>query len=157
MALHVTQSYAACQRDIPRGYLAFVTLRHMEDPRLENLREPHERLRWARVRWQEQRGIKPDAGAAAESLGMAAHTYRAYERPPGASKHTALSHQRAIQFGRKFSVSWEWLMTGRGQPDDVGAAQLSPTERTLIDALREAPEARRAAATDAIIALLKAS
>lgn len=128
----------------------------MADPRLENVREPHERLRWARMRWQEVRGIKPDAGAAAESLGLKPHTYRAYERPPGSGKHTALSHQRAIQFGRKFGVNWEWLMTGQGQPDDLAAAQLTPTERCLIDALREAPEARRAAAADAIIKLLKA-
>ena len=129
----------------------------MIDLRLDTLREPHERLRFARMRWQEQRGIKPDAGAGAESLGMKPHTYRAYERPPGSGKHTALSHQRAIEFGRKFGVSWEWLMTGRGQPEDMGSLSLTPTERSLIDALREAPEARRAVATDAIIKLLKAS
>lgn len=107
------------------------------------------------MRWQEGKGIKPDAGAAGESLGMKAHTYRAYERAPGSSKHIELTHQRAIEFGRKFGVSWEWLMNGRGSPDAMTASELTPTERRLIDALREAPEARQTAVADAIEQLLK--
>lgn len=125
------------------------------DRHLENLREPHERLRWARMRWQDSKGIKPDAGAAAESLGMKPHTYRAYERPATASKHTELTHQRAIEFGRKFGVSWGWLMTGHGEPLDLALSELTPTERRVIDALREAPEARQTAVADAITQLLK--
>lgn len=121
----------------------------------DSFREPHERLRWARVRWQDRKGIKPDAGAASESLGLKPHTYRAYERAPGSSKHTELTHQRAIEFGRKFGVNWEWLMTGRGSPDDMPATELTPTERSLIDALREAPEARQTAVADAIMQLIK--
>jgi SOS-response transcriptional repressor LexA len=84
----------------------------MNDPEHPELLEPHERLRWARVRWQTLNGIKPEMGAAADSLGMKQHTYRAYEREPGASKHTPLDHQRAVQFARKFGVSWQWLLTG---------------------------------------------
>jgi len=125
------------------------------DASWENLAEPHERLRWARMRWQLAKGIKPDASAAAESLAMKPHTYRAYERPPGASKHTELTHQRAISFARKFGVSWEWLMTGKGTPDTTSISELTPTERRVIDALREAPEARQTAVADAIEQLLK--
>ena len=151
----VTTSYAPlASTKLHRVTERSVTLGHM-DARLKDLREPHERLRWARMQWQEGRGIKPDATAAAESLGMKPHAYRAYERAPGSSKHTPLSHQKAIEFGRKYGVSWEWLMTGRGNPTDLGLAQLTPTERRLIDALREAPEARQTAVADAIEQLLK--
>lgn len=127
------------------------------DARLENLREAHERLTWARMRWQERAGIRPNAGAAADSLGMNQHTYRAYERPSTASKATALDHQRAVQFGRKFGVSWRWLLTGEGSPDDESTAELTPIERRVIDALREAPEARQTAVADAIEQLLKSA
>jgi transcriptional regulator with XRE-family HTH domain len=120
----------------------------------DDLRDTHERLRWARMRWQESRGIKPSASAAAESLGVKIGTYSAYERSPDSSKHIPLDHQKAIQFARKFGVSWEWLLTGDGRPEDI---KLTPSEREVIDALREAPEARQAAAADAIIKLLKAS
>jgi hypothetical protein len=116
-----------------------------------DLREPHERLRWARMQWQEARGIKPDAGAAAESLGINPHTYRAFERAPGTSKTIALDHQRAMQFGRKFGVSWQWLLIGEGTPQ----GELTPNERRVIDALREAPEARQTAVADAIEQLIK--
>jgi len=118
------------------------------------LRDPHERLRWARMRWQLQKGIKPEAGAAADSLGMNQHTYRAHERAPGASKHIALDHQRAIQFGRKFGVNWQWLLTGNGSPDDMA---LSDVEARIIQAFRDAPESRQGAVAAAIEALLRSA
>lgn len=126
----------------------------MKDDSWTTLTEPHERLRWARIQWQEEKGIKPDAKAAAESLGIEPHTYRRYERSPESANHSALDHQKAIQFSRKYKVSWTWLLTGAGSPDapDDG---LNPDERRMIDALREAPKARQAAAADAIIQLLK--
>lgn len=124
------------------------------DDRWTSLTEPHDRLRWARVQWQEAKGIKPDAGAAAESLGIKPHTYRAYERRPDSSKHTRLDDQRAIQFSRKFGVNWIWLLTGEGSPDAPNDG-LTDRERRMIDALREAPKDRQAAAADAIIQLLK--
>jgi len=113
-----------------------------------------DRLRWSRMRWQEASGLSPNAEAAAESLGIKAGTYRAYERQPGASKHIALDHQTAARFAKKFGVNWTWLLTGQGEPD-ASDDHLTPTERRMIDALREAPEARQAAAADAIIQLLK--
>lgn len=124
------------------------------DERWKGLDEPHDRLRWARIQWQESRGIKPEAGAAADSLGLKQHTYRAYERRPDASKYTRLDDQRAVQFARKFGVNWIWLLTGEGNPFTPDN-QMTPTERRVIDALREAPEDRQAAAADAIIQLLK--
>lgn len=126
----------------------------MTDDRWTTLTAPHERLRWARTRWQEGKGIKPDAKAAAESLGLEPHTYRRYERSPESANHSALDHQKAIQFSRKYKVSWIWLLTGEGSPDEQDDS-LSPEERRMIDALREAPKARQAAAADAIIQLLK--
>lgn len=49
---------------------------------------------------------------------MKDHTYRAYERPDTSSKHTKMSDQAAIRFGRKFGVSWQWLLLGQGTPFD---------------------------------------
>lgn len=152
-ARHVTNGYAKTQELVTPSYVLRGSLRGMDD-RWKSAVEPHERLRWARVQWQEAKGIKPDAGAAADSLGIKQHTYRAYERRPDSSKHTRLDDQRAIQFARKFGVNWQWLLTGEGSPDASSDA-LTPTERRMIDALREAPEARQAAAADAIIQLLK--
>ncbi len=126
----------------------------MEHAPWDQLREPHERLRWARIQWQLKKGIKPDAGAAAESMGIKPHTYRAYERAPDTSKHTVLDHQHAIQFGRKFGVSWQWLLTGDGSPLDVS---LSDTERHMIEVFRTAPESRQAAVVLALEALLKSA
>lgn len=106
------------------------------------------------MRWQEQQGVSPNAEAAAESVGVKAGTYRAYERRPGSSKSIALDHQTAPPLAKKFGVSWEWLLTGQGSPDEI---KLTPNERRLIDAYREAPEARQTAVADAIEQLLKAS
>lgn len=96
-----------------------------------------------------------NASAAAESLGMNPGTYRAYERPDTASKHIPLTHQTAARFARKFGVNWIWLLTGEGSPD--GQDQLTPTERRIIDAYREASEARQTAVADAIEQLLKSA
>lgn len=126
----------------------------MTDERWKSLTEPHDRLRWARIQWQERKGIKPEASAAAESLGMAPHTYRRYERAPDATNYSALDHQKAVQFGRKYGVSWAWLLNGKGDPFEQPEG-LSEVERQMIDALREAPKDRQAAAADAIIRLLK--
>lgn len=116
----------------------------MDTDRWQELRDAHERLRWARLRWQEQNNaVGTTAKAAAESMGMKEGTYRAYEREPGSSKSTPLDHQKAIQFGRKFKVSWRWLLLGTGTPSDeaIGAeqervleamAQLDPDRQRMI-------------------------
>lgn len=83
-------------------------------------REGHERVRWARLYWQERAGaVNGTAKDAADSLGMSEGTYRAYERRPGTSKHIPLNHQAAIRFGRRFGVSWTWLLTSEGGSGSV--------------------------------------
>jgi hypothetical protein len=153
----VTFGYARTQGPVTHGYVPFGNVGVMDQPvddRWEYCHEPHERLRWARTQWQERQGVAPNAAAAAESLGMAPHTYRAYERAPDASKHTALDLTNAIRFAKKFGVNWQWLAAGDGKPWDKPLNQL---ESRVIDALREAPKARQTAVADAITQLLKAS
>jgi hypothetical protein len=111
-----------------------------------------DRIRWARIQWQEQNGITPNAEAAAESLGIKPGTYRAYERRPDSSKHIALDHQSAIRFARKFGVSWEWLLIGSGMPTDQ---QLSPAQERIVRALGEMPEERQDAMAAALEALIR--
>lgn len=100
--------------------------------------------------------MSPNAEAAAESLGIKPGTYRAYERRPGSSKHIPLDDQSAPPLAKKFGVSWIWLLKGAGSPD-ADIESLSPDERRVINALREAPKARQAAAADAITQLLKSA
>jgi hypothetical protein len=108
--------------------------------------EPHERVRWARAQRFDT------AKAAAESLCINKETYGAYERAPGSSKHTRLDHQRAIQFGRKFKVSWTWLLLGEGTPfDDI----LTPAQERVIAAMKSVDEADQERAADAVEAFLK--
>jgi hypothetical protein len=111
------------------------------------IEDPWERLKWARL----QAGFGT-ATAAAESLGMKKDTYSAYERAPGTSKHTSLDHQTAIAAGRKFKVSWTWLLVAEGTPFDRPTTE---PQRRAIDAMRAVPEERQAAVADAIEALLK--
>lgn len=107
------------------------------------LEEPWQRLRWARQDWQrDHSAVAGTAEHAAESLGMKPGTYRAYERPPGSSKHIALDHQAAIRFGRKFRVSWTWLLTGAGTPSDE---DLSEPQARVVQAMAEMDEERQEA------------
>lgn len=95
----------------------------MDDSAWLGLDDAWERVRWARLHWQRKTGSSATARAAAESLGMSENTYSAYERAPGASKHTPLDHQRAVEFARKFKINWVWLLTGEETPFDRTAAQ----------------------------------
>lgn len=124
----------------------------MDNAGWQDLREPHERLTWARSRWQTAKGITPNATAAAESLGLNQHTYRAYERSPDASKHIKMSLDNAIQFGRKFGVSWRWLIAGEGSPDDDN---FTPAEMRLVGVLRQTPPERHDEVIDLVERLLK--
>lgn len=118
------------------------------------LAEPWERLKWARVQWQAAAGVvNGTAKDAAECLGMKEGTYRAYERPPDASKHIALDYQAAIRFGRKFRVSWTWLLTGEGTPFDD---QLPEHQERVLRAMAAADEEKQKAVADMVEALLRA-
>lgn len=95
-------------------------------------REPWERVKWARLHAK-----YATARAAADSLGEKEGTYIAYERAPGSSKWSKLNSQRAIQFGRKFRVSWIWLLTGDGTPfENV----MSDAQARLAAAIADQPE-----------------
>ena len=95
------------------------------------LREPHERLRWARLR------LYPTATAFADAVGLKKDTYTAHEREPGSSKATRLTAEKAMQFGRKLKVRWEWLLEGKGLPwpDDSSAGRSRPAAQVaeLVD------------------------
>lgn len=68
------------------------------------MEEPHERLREARL----DAGFE-DASEAARRLGMAGPTYLGHENGSRGFK------ARAPEYARKFKVSLEWLLTGKGQ------------------------------------------
>lgn len=114
------------------------------------LREPWERLRWARMHWQTEAGGATTAGSAADSLGMQQNTYTAYERSPEGSKHTPLDHQRAMQFGRKFKVNWVWILTGEETPFNRTSAQVR-----ALELLAGAPEETQEEVVDMLEAVLK--
>jgi hypothetical protein len=118
-----------------------------------DLSEPWQRLRWARHQWQTRIGITPSAQAAAESLGMNPHTYRTYEGPPDRSRFANLSHQRAIQFGRKYGVSWRWLLTGEGSPKDV---DMTEVQARVMSAMLSATVEKQHAVADIVERMLKA-
>ncbi len=104
-----------------------------KDDGWRDLNGTHERVRWARIRWQGGSGTGTDA---AKSLGMEPGTYRAYERAPESSKHTPLDHQTAARFGRKFRINWLWLLTNEGTPFDD---QHSPQVSRVIEAMAQLP------------------
>lgn len=110
--------------------------------------EGWQRLRWARKRWQSVAGaVNASAKDAAESLGMKDGTYRAYERKSTASKSTKLDSQAAIKFGRRFGVSWVWLLTGDGTPFDDPTALPQDQERA-VRALSQMTEEEQKAFAD---------
>ena len=115
------------------------------------LREPWQRLRWARARSKFE-----TARAAAESMGMNEATYSAYERRPDSSKSIPLSHQKAIQFARKFKVRWEWLLTGEGSPHSEEPDPNAPVTR-IIRSLGEVPLESQSDVADAVEAMVRAA
>lgn len=89
--------------------------------------EPYERLERAR----ELAGYE-SASDAARALGIREPTYLAHEN---GSRGFA---KRAVRYARFFKVSYEWLMTGRGEPRrqsvDAILAELSvEKQRQVLD------------------------
>lgn len=116
-----------------------VLLMAADDDTWRALTEPHERLRWARERWQKGTGTATDA---ARALGMKAGTYRALERAPGSSKTIRLNHQTAAHCAKKFKVSWVWLLLGTGTPfDDQVSGHVERAVRALADLDEDAQKA----------------
>lgn len=92
------------------------------------LREVHQRLRWARM----NRTPFPRPTDAARSLNMRPGTYRTYElsKADGGRAPSLMEIQR---IARKFKVSWSWIATGEGSPDDEPKNEL----KAIIDRLAE--------------------
>jgi hypothetical protein len=102
----------------------------MNDENWRRLEGSWERLTWAREHWQRLNGRPLTMADAAAALQMKDGTYRAYERPPGTSKHTSLSYEVARQFANKFHTNWRWLLHGSGSPFDP--EQQSPSAPMVI-------------------------
>lgn len=123
-----------------------------EDEDWAQLKEPWERVRWARSR------VFETAEAAAAAVHMRGGTYRLYERQPGASSKTAtLTFDKAILFARRFKVRWEWLLQGAGVPyrSVSDLQQRTPLDR-VISAFEAVPEGERERMADSIEGLLRA-
>lgn len=118
-----------------------------DDQSWRALHEPWERLRWARIRWQKANGQPDNAKAAADTLGMKDGTYRAYERPPGSSKHTPLDLDAAEKFGRLFGVRPMWLLRGAGAPF---ISARSPDMARIISAIEQMSDSELRVTADMI-------
>jgi len=90
---------------------------------------PSERLRQARTR----AGFL-SAAAAAKSMGIPEGTYAGHE-----NGHRGFPAKSAPQYARKFKVSEEWLLYGKGSIDDV------PDERIDIPSVEQLEEMVRLA------------
>jgi hypothetical protein len=95
----------------------------------------------------------PTAEAAAESLGLKAGTYRAYERASDASKVTRLNDQRAAQFAKKFKVDFLWLLNGEGTPF---VREMTKAQERVVAIMADKSEAEQERIATAIEALLRA-
>lgn len=97
-----------------------------------------DRLRWARLNSPSQMSTE-DAGRV---IGVPAQTYRTYERRPGTPGARGISPQNAIQLGRRWKISWQWIISGEGTPFDK---ELSDAQLRLAAAYEAAsPELRQA-------------
>lgn len=112
-----------------------------------HLRNPWERIRWARLRAGYERGKD-----AAISLNIKPGTYRTYEvGKADGGRAPSLSELQRI--ARKYKVSWVWLATGEGEPD-----QAPPDERLAQAAQRagEIPADKQDDAWSAVMGVLDA-
>lgn len=95
---------------------------------LGNMDSPNARLRWAR----EQHFAT--AVEAADALGVPRSTYIGHE-----NGHRGFPAKRAPQYARKFKVSEEWLLYGKGAQPTI-APDPVPSEEVLEQMVREAIE-----------------
>lgn len=110
---------------------------------------------WLRVRWARENAGFPNMQAAADSLGMRQNTYSAFERDPAeSSRARALDHQSAIQFGKKYRVSWVWLLSGEGTPFDKN---LTEAQQRAIQAMESVTEDEQQRAAEMLELFLRKS
>lgn len=141
----ITRSNAHRSRRITRGHVPLSNVNPMDD-QWRRCEGTWDRLRWARINAGFDKAVD-----AAKSLGLKPDTYRAYEREPGRSKHTALDHQRAMAFAKKFKVSWTWLLLAEGSPEDADDALTR-----IVRALEGRTADQQATVADLVERLLKA-
>ena len=103
----------------------------------QNLKQPHERLRWARTR----AGYKTGSSAA-RSAKVDPGTYRSHERAPEDGGRV-IDEGWAQLYSDTFNVHWPWLLTGAATPDTKYA-----TENPLDRRWQELPQAERELALD---------
>lgn len=115
----------------------------MADDRWKSCEGTWDRLKWARLQRFET------AKDAAPALGEKVGTYNSYERRPGSSKHTPLTHQKAMHFAKRLGVRWEWLLLGTDEPfvEDPGLVEIN-------DKLKEMPKDQRDEYVQAIKVLI---
>lgn len=110
--------------------------------------EPQLRIKWARVHRTEF--TRPTD--AAQSLQIRPGTYRTYEVPKSeGGRRPDLSTIQSI--ARKYKVSWLWLATGSGSPDDV---MQHPVGAALLAKFQAIPAEKQDDAAAAAIAVLEA-
>jgi hypothetical protein len=91
------------------------------------------------------------AKAAGAVIDKSDQTYRTYERAPGPSGRT-IDAQDVITLGRRWKISWQWILSGDGTPFDK---DLSPRQLRLITLLDQAPDELQDAAYRALEAMLE--
>ncbi len=102
-------------------------LLHSERDYALRMSSPNQRLKAARQQFF------PSAGEAADALGVPRGTYAGHE-----NGHRGFPAARAPAYARKFKVSEEWLLYGKGAAPDLDAPpseeELEAMVRTALDA-----------------------
>lgn len=116
-----------------------------------DLRQVHERIRWARVNRTEF--VRPIDGA--RSLNMRPGTYRTYEQSK--ADQGRVPPINVIQkIAAKYGVSWQWLATGDGSPDEKVVTELQVISGQLAERIERIPDEQRQAALTAVQGVLDA-
>ena len=109
-----------------------------------------ERLRWARL----NRTPFEKSKDAADSLGIKPGTYRTYEHAPGTDGGRLPPLTELQRICRKYKVSWTWVATGEGTPDD---GVIADERLAAVSAkLGEVPEEKQDDAMSAVMGVLDA-
>lgn len=128
----------------------FATICRMDES-WRQLTEPHERLRWARLRLTEFK--RPTD--AARSMNMKPGTYRNYELPK-ASGGKWPDPGTVRRIAKKFNASWSWILTGDGDPTDTQPPEMQVITRELAERVQRIPADKREDALDAAKGVLDA-
>lgn len=71
---------------------------------------------WKRLRWARGQTEFATPTEFARSARINVQAYLAMERDPNSSRSRKLDLDSVIKAGRKAKVSWQWIMTGDGEP-----------------------------------------